>query len=82
MCYKYVNILSDKQNVLIISLIPFYVTFFFIYFATQTRQGSPVDSRPSTAKAQTVGKIHPFRKIAVTFKPVMRFGGPSRFRIS
>ena len=28
MCYKYVNILSDKQNVIIISLIPLYVTFF------------------------------------------------------
>ena len=29
-----------------------------------------------------VGKIHPFSKIAVTFKPIQRFKCPSRFRMS
>ena len=42
----------------------------------------PVDNRPSTAGAPPIGKIHPFSKIAVTSEPVMRFGCPSRFRIS
>jgi hypothetical protein len=29
-----------------------------------------------------VGKIHPLRKIAVSFEPIQRFRCPSRFRIS
>ena len=33
-------------------------------------------------EAQPIYKIHPFSKIAVTFEPAMRFGCPSRFRIS
>ena len=33
-------------------------------------------------EAQPIGKIHPFSKIAITFKPVMRFGCLSGFRIS
>ena len=33
-------------------------------------------------EAPPIGKIHPFSKMAVTFEPVMRFGCPSRFRIS
>ena len=31
--------------------------------------------------APTVGKIHPFSKIAVTVGPIQRFRCPSRFRI-
>ena len=48
----------------------------------KTRRGSLVDCRPSTAEAQPVGKIHPFSKIAVTLESLMRFGCPSRFKIS
>ena len=33
----------------------------------------PVDNRPSTAEAPSIGKIHTFSKIAVTLKPVMQF---------
>ena len=33
----------------------------------------PVDNRPSTAEAPSIGKIHPFSKIAVTLEPVLRF---------
>ena len=29
-----------------------------------------------------IGKIHPFSKITISFEPVMRFGFPSRFRMS
>ena len=36
----------------------------------------PIDNRPSTAEAPTKGKIHPFRKIAGTLEPVMRFRSP------
>ena len=32
--------------------------------------------------APTVGKVHPFRKIAVTVEPIQQFICPSRFRIS
>ena len=39
----------------------------------ETRQGSPVDRRPSTAEAPPIGKIHPFSKMAVTFEPLMGF---------
>jgi hypothetical protein len=38
----------------------------------KTRQGSPVDCRPSTDEAPPIGKTHPFSKIAVNFEPVMR----------
>ena len=38
--------------------------------------------RTFTAEATPIGKIHPFRKNAVTFEPVMRFGCPPRFIIS
>ena len=48
----------------------------------KTRQGSPDDRRPSTAEAPPVGKNHPFRKTAITLKPVMHFGCFSRFWIS
>ena len=34
----------------------------------QTRRGSPVDRRPSTAEAPITGEIHPFSKMAVTFE--------------
>ena len=47
-----------------------------------TRRGSPVDCRPSTAEVPSMGKIHSFSKTAVTLESVMRFGCPSRFRIS
>ena len=40
----------------------------------KTRQGSPVDCRPSTNEAPPIGKIHLFSKIAVTLEPVMQFG--------
>ena len=39
----------------------------------RTRRGSAIDRRPSTAEAPPIGKIYPFSKMAVTFKPVMRF---------
>ena len=42
----------------------------------------PVDNRPFTAEAPPIGKIHTFINIAVTLAPVMRFGYPSRLRIS
>ena len=42
----------------------------------------PVDYIPSNGEAPLIGKIHPFRKIAVTLEPVMRFRCPLRFRIS
>ena len=51
----------------------------------ETRQGSPIamhwlqtlpDATPS------IGKIHQFRKRAVTFEPMMQFLNPLRFRIS
>ena len=29
------------------------------------------DNRPSTAEAPSIGKIHPFSKIAVSLEPVM-----------
>ena len=38
--------------------------------------------RPFTDEAPSIGKIHLFSKIIVTFEPVMQFGFPSRFRIS
>ena len=38
--------------------------------------------RPFTTEIPSIGKIHQFIKTAVTFEPVMRFGCPSRFRIS
>ena len=46
----------------------------------KTRQGSPVDRRPSTDEAPPIGKINPFSKMAVTFEPLMRFWCPSGFR--
>jgi hypothetical protein len=39
----------------------------------KTRRGSPVDRRPSTAEAPPIGKIHPFRKMDVTFEPLIGF---------
>ena len=33
-------------------------------------------------EAPPIGKIHTFRKITITFEPVMQFGCPLRFRIS
>ena len=39
-------------------------------------------SRPFTAEAPPIGKIHQFSKIAIPFEPVMPFGCPSRFRMS
>ena len=39
----------------------------------QTRRGSPIDRRPSTAEAPPRGKIHPFSKMTVTFDPVIGF---------
>ena len=45
----------------------------------QTRRGSPVDCRPSTAEAPPIGKIHPFSKMAVTFEPLIGFWWPSGF---
>ena len=38
-----------------------------------TKQGSLVDRRPSTAEAPPIGKIRPFSKMAVTFEPLMQF---------
>jgi hypothetical protein len=52
------------------------------FICKETRWGSPFDRRPSSAEAPAIGKIHPFSKITITFEPVMRFGCPSRFRIS
>ena len=46
-----------------------------------TQWVGPVDNRPSTAEALPIGKIQPFRKIAITLEPVMRFWCPTRFRI-
>ena len=37
----------------------------------ETRRGSPVDRRPSTAEAPPIAKIHPFSKMAVTFEPLI-----------
>ena len=45
----------------------------------QTRRGSPVDRRPSTAEAPPIGKIHPFCKMAITFDPLIGFWCPSGF---
>ena len=39
----------------------------------RTRQGSPVNRRPSTAEAPPIGKIRPFSELAVTFEPLMEF---------
>ena len=44
------------------------------------RGGSPIDRRTSTAEAPPIGKIHPFSKMPVTFKPMIGLGCPSRFR--
>ena len=41
-------------------------------FYIETRRGSPVDRRISTAEAPPIGKVHPFSKIAVTLETVMR----------
>ena len=38
----------------------------------ETKQGSPIDRRPSTAEAPQIGKIHTFNNIAVTLDPVMQ----------
>ena len=38
-------------------------------YVKKSRQGSPVDCRPSTAEAPPTGKIHTFSKMAVTFEP-------------
>ena len=38
--------------------------------------------RPFTAEAPPIGNTHPFRKIAITFKPVGQFRCPSGIRIS
>ena len=65
----------------------FYSVFFWYFFIfssnlsnfkkiqkkLKTRQGSPVDCRPSTAEAPPIGKIHHFSKMTVTFEPVMGF---------
>ena len=40
------------------------------------------DKQACCAVRWPIGKIHPFSKIPVTFKPVMQFGCHSRFRIS
>ena len=40
---------------------------------SETRRGSPVDRRPSTAEAPPIAKIHPFSKMAVTFEPLKGF---------
>ena len=45
----------------------------------QTRRGSPIDRRPSTAEAPPIGKIHPTSKMAVTFEPLIGFWCPSGF---
>ena len=37
----------------------------------ETRRGSPVDRRPSTAEAPPIGKNHQFSKIAASLEPVM-----------
>ena len=37
----------------------------------QTRRGSPVDRRPSTAEAPPIGKLYPFSKMAIAFEPLM-----------
>ena len=39
----------------------------------ETRRGSPVDRRPSTAEAPPIGKIRHFSQTAVTFEPLMGF---------
>ena len=39
----------------------------------ETRRGSPVDCRPSTAEAPPIGKIQLFNEMAVFFEPVIRF---------
>ena len=40
-------------------------------YTSETRRGSPVDCRPSTAEAPPIGKIHPFSKMAVILEPVI-----------
>ena len=40
----------------------------------------PVDNIPSTAKAPPIGKMQPFRKIAVTHEPVMQFRCPPKIK--
>ena len=40
-----------------------------------------VDNKPSTDEAPGIDKIYTFSKIAVTLKPVLQFGRPSKFRI-
>ena len=42
-------------------------------YTSETRRGSPVDRRPSTAEAPPIVKIHPFSKMAVTFEPLTGF---------
>ena len=39
----------------------------------ETKRGSPIGCRPSTAEAPLIGKIHTFNNIAVTLVPVMKF---------
>ena len=46
----------------------------------ETRRGSLVDRRPSTAEAPPTGKIQPFSKMAVTFEPLIGFWCPLGFR--
>ena len=58
-----------------------YFTSFLQLFWKQTRRGSPVDRRPSTAEAPPMGQIYPFSKMSVTFEPVMQFWCPSGFRL-
>ena len=54
----------------------------FAAVTLKTRQGSPVDGKPSVDEAPPIGIIHPVSKIAVTLEPVMRFGCSLIFRIS
>ena len=44
-----------------------------LFILKETSRGSPVDRRPSTTEATPIGKINPFSKMAVTFKPLMGF---------
>ena len=39
----------------------------------KNRWCSPVDCRPSPVQAPPIGKIHPFSKMALIFKPLMGF---------
>ena len=44
-----------------------------IMFITKLDGVAPLIVDPSTAEAPPIGKIHPFSKMSITFKPLMRF---------